>query len=323
MSSLGLVAVENIADMFWVLLLLFCRTKLSVAQAKECVQTVGISEALNVVKREGIAIVDVTDESEESWQSLASQLPVRIFGDSMISQPMVAGVHVEHRDTKAPISLVNQPLLPHTDGYVYGDHGPDYILLLVESQSESGGESFVVDGEKVFERLDEKSKEKAMEVGFDQTERSPPGIANGREMRGPLVRRTDEGRFWWRRQVSVQAISESNGDVTVGGNGSEPLHSYQSLWNTTSDNSDGDFGLLETMDAAIQLESRDTARFKVPKGHALLLDNYRCLHGRERFAGDTERRLWRVWVWTAASLGLPPGIPQVASPLHADSIVDT
>ncbi|MGB0825783.1 MAG: hypothetical protein ACPGPH_07650, partial [Synechococcus sp.] len=33
---------------------------------------------------------------------------------------------------------------PHTDGYVYGDHVPDHIFLLMEKQNEIGGESFFV-----------------------------------------------------------------------------------------------------------------------------------------------------------------------------------
>ena len=31
------------------------------------------------------------------------------------------------------------------DGYVYGDHVPDYIFLLMESQNDFGGESFFVE----------------------------------------------------------------------------------------------------------------------------------------------------------------------------------
>ena len=37
-------------------------------------------------------------------------------------------------------------------------------------------------------------------------------------------------------------------------------------------------------------------RFVLQPGQALLIDNYRMLHGRERFAGA--RKIWRVWFWS-------------------------
>ena len=47
-------------------------------------------------------------------------------------------------------NTAGQPLLPHTDGYVYGDHLPDLIALLVEASAEQGGENFLVDGEALL-----------------------------------------------------------------------------------------------------------------------------------------------------------------------------
>ena len=39
------------------------------------------------------------------------------------------------------------------DGYVYGDHVPDYIFLLMESQNDFGGESFFVECEQIPSRF--------------------------------------------------------------------------------------------------------------------------------------------------------------------------
>ena len=46
-------------------------------------------------------------------------------------------------------------------------------------------------------------------------------------------------------------------------------------------------------------------------GDVLLVDNYRCLHGRDPYVG--QRFLWRVWAWTTDGNGTPAG------PLHSDS----
>ena len=35
-------------------------------------------------------------------------------------------------------------LLPHTDGYMYGDHLPDVVFLLSEAPAEQGGETVIL-----------------------------------------------------------------------------------------------------------------------------------------------------------------------------------
>ena len=53
-------------------------------------------------------------------------------------------------DWSDSFTTAGSPLLPHTDGYVYGDHLPDMIFLLSEHEAEQGGANFVVDGEAVL-----------------------------------------------------------------------------------------------------------------------------------------------------------------------------
>ncbi len=43
-----------------------------------------------------------------------------------------------------------------------------------------------------------------------------------------------------------------------------------------------------------------------------MIDNYRMFHGREPYA-DLDRLMWRVWIWTDESKGVPEGM------LHSDS----
>ena len=96
---------------------------------------------------------------------------------------------------------------PHTDGYVYGDHVPDYIFLLMETQNDFGGESFFVDGEAVLERLrDDPQAEEILpllsSLIFDQTESEKNGgLFQGRQSEGPLFTRRDNGRLQWKRML--------------------------------------------------------------------------------------------------------------------------
>lgn len=39
-------------------------------------------------------------------------------------------------------------------------------------------------------------------------------------------------------------------------------------------------------------------------GDCLVIDNYRCLHGREPYF-DTERSMWQMWCWTTEALAVP------------------
>ena len=58
--------------------------------------------------------------------------------------------------------------------------------------------------------------------------------------------------------------------------------------------------LCEIIDQAIHEEAMDAGRVKLNAGEAVCIDNYRCLHAREAFWGERERRLWRIWTWTSS-----------------------
>ena len=54
-------------------------------------------------------------------------------------------------------------------------------------------------------------------------------------------------------------------------------------------------------------------KFKLTPGQAVVVDNYRMLHGRLAYQ-DLDRLMWRVWIWTRASKA---GAPPMA--LHSDT----
>lgn len=132
----------------------------------------------------------------------------------------------------------------------------------------------------------------------------------------------------FRRQVSVLAAEDA---VDQDGRLKTNMRSYQSLWSPLEkaghtqeeiEQAQKVQEVLNAVDAAVQQEAAVAPRFKLSKGEALLLDNYRMLHGREGYHGETLRKLWRVWIWSTGSKGIPEGLPEVGSVLEADSVVD-
>ena len=96
---------------------------------------------------------------------------------------------------------------------------------------------------------------------------------------------------------------------------------YQSLW-AAAPSHEAAFSqpMVEALDAACQQEALAASRFKLRRGEALLIDNFRMLHAREGYGGVRERKVWRVWCWTDESQGLPEGLQQVATPLDAAKV---
>ena len=86
---------------------------------------------------------------------------------------------------------------------------------------------------------------------------------------------------------------------------------YISLWAPIGEDSDSDETnairvALQELDAAIAEEDSTAARFSLEAGEALIVDNFRMLHARESFRDcSRQRRMWRVWSWTNAAMGLP------------------
>ncbi|CAE7641986.1 tas [Symbiodinium sp. CCMP2592] len=290
------------------------------------------------LESDGAVIVTGVQHTGGTWEEKAAALPSLTFPGRLVSKtPKVQGIHLEHQHLKQnlttnPFELVGKPLLPHTDGYIYGEFLPDYIAFVVESQSDAGGQNFVVDGNKVLERLCEKSgtaDAPSLDVCLlvrtqtvDLTERSPPGYVNGRKFTAPLMWHQHQ-RLRFHRQVSVLACEDA---VDEDGGLRSTLRPYQSLWSALGSAGGGDAHqrevaeLLEAADAAVQREAAAAPRFMVREGEALVIDNYRMLHGREGYQGATERKLWRVWFWSNESSGIPEGMPELGSVLDAEEL---
>ena len=267
------------------------------------------------------------EHSPAYWESIAGELPALCFGEAnlMPGKPPVAAVHEEfaryeqlqtlqatHGEEGGVLSrTVEDELLskseqmglphfteipwqrglrqnPHTDGYVYGDHVPDYIFLLVERQADAGGESFFVDGEAVLERLrGEPDADNLIPLLdtliFDQTESAENGgMLQGRQSKGPLFARRPDGRLQWKRMLGKDQLQ------TVEEMAAEPIP--RSCWGITAETRSMAAELdakvtpqevLRRIDLAIQAESDIAQRIRLEKGEAVCVDNYRVLHSRE------------------------------------------
>jgi len=302
-----------------------------------------------------VVLTNLTEEGAAAdWGAVALGLPERVFPGRLLSSGSntLHAVHEENAKVSdqyasqcrespegcearsSNFTTAGAPLLPHTDGYVYGDHMPDVIFLVAEAPAERGGENFVVDGEAVLVRL-EADAATAPLVGAAQTARvdltervSSGGIATGREAFGPIFRRRSDGGVWWRRQLQTRAYESGIEQPADGAPSSvrAELQPYQSLWRPAGavHEAEQTEAMLEAVDAAIQREAGAAERFSLRRGEALLINNYRVLHGREGYTsrGRDGRKVWRVWCWTDRSLGLPEGMAEVGSPFDADALLD-
>jgi alpha-ketoglutarate-dependent taurine dioxygenase len=292
-----------------------------------------------------------TDEkAADPWQTVAKTIPSLLFDINELllgSRHQAAGVHLEHDGFSG---LEGKALLPHTDGYVWGDAFPDVVILLCEQPAPGHGESYLLHGEGVIKRLDPDTLQLLKKVPVDHTERNDDGVmAGGVESIVPIFRwqsaptpevdnvpssswlEKEGQRLCWRRMVHLDYIL-----------GRKPVEedSYMSLWkpideenanNHTSEEEMKD--ALLTLDKAIAKEDQEAERFQLQAGEALIVDNYRILHAREAYTGDKEsdamadnndensRRMWRVWSWTTASHGLPPHMsPDSDAPATAKDV---
>ena len=61
---------------------------------------------------------------------------------------------------------------------------------------------------------------------------------------------------------------------------------------------------MHAWSVAVAAAQVDAPRFKLQPGEALLIDNFRLLHGRDPYH-DLRRKLWRLWHWTDAAMDVP------------------
>lgn len=236
---------------------------------------------------------------------------------------------------------------------------PDFVFLVCERPSLLGGANILLDGRALLKALEEGDSEDRQLASWlaatpvDLSEPSETGITAGRKAEGPIVQwhSTPNGdvRLKWRRQINVgqtqqlttwrPLMAASSVDVAAKRCADLTNASYLSLWRPLSSMDSTASAEVESklhaFDALIQRASAVAFAehsFMLSKGEALVIDNYRVLHGRAPYQppapqqsghdGDDiandERRFWRVWSWTSAGTGLPPDGARTSHPLNDD-----
>jgi gamma-butyrobetaine dioxygenase len=245
-------------------------------------RTADAAEAHEIVAVDGCVVLTGLGTDPAAAVAVAHD----VFGADVLRAPEPSEVRIGgDRDRRLPTIDHTTPLLAHTDGFAYGLRYPDHFLLLCAQSSPAGGESFLVDGQAVVEHLlacgQEALVARLATVAVDQTE---PDMQRSID---PIIGRTPAGRMMLRLFPFQRPSAES-------------------------DDPDADAAMIAAWRGAVTEAAAVAPRFKLAPGEAVIVDNYRMMHGREAYA-DLDRLMWRVWVWTTASLGVPAG------PLHSDS----
>ena len=228
-----------------------------------------------LVERHGAAILTGWGTSPDH----AVEAAHAIFDDDALQASLPSEVRAGgDRERGGPTIDHTTPVPPHTDGFAYGDHYPDYFLLNCAHASPDGGESFLVDGEAVVDHLAGRPGggalvQRLQDIAIDQAE---PVMARSVT---PVIGRTPAGRLMLRRFPHQRPSDDSV----------DPAR---------------DIVMITAWSDAIATAAASAPRFTLRAGDVAVVDNYRMMHGREAYA-DLDRLLWRVWVWTTSAFGVP------------------
>ena len=242
--------------------------------------TSNVKEAYVFLRRDGAVRFSGVGSGAEDAEGLGRD----IFGEQLVTIPDAARVFVGGEMDRFEETDHRQPMMPHTDGFAYGECFPDFILLSCVHASVTGGDNFLVDGYAVLKNIAASRPELARDletVAVDQTE-------EGMQMsHSPIIQFNSAGRKLLRRNFCQKPLSDSL-------------------------RPDKDLAMIESWTKAVDAAGVSAPRFKLGPGEALIVDNYRVLHGRDGYS-DLNRMMWRVWIWTEEAMGTPP------MPLHSDS----
>ncbi|MFD4635752.1 TauD/TfdA family dioxygenase [Lentzea sp. NPDC058436] len=137
----------------------------------------------------------------------------------------------------------------------------DHVLVLLTSPAPQGGESFVLDAHEFTDSLDAELRDFLRGVDVDlygrwaQTRGLPATPRVGRH-----IEFTRTGRRITRRTDGVAALHR------------DPLSEHVTA-------------MLTRFDAEVERVQRELPRIRLTEGDLLVLDNYRCWHGRDAHTG--------------------------------------
>lgn len=226
---------------------------------------------------------------------LVHQSPTHVAGNTVPGQDSYYAAVTRNAKGNAGVALELR-----IDGYLpFGDHYPDLVFLLCQRQATGGGESFIVDGQRLVDAIASDPTQRALsrflwDIKLEQSRPEgvdPAGTGKPVPSRRPVASRTCAGRLTVRRHQHQRLVDDAPSRAD------DRQHLAAWAWLT-------------------EQAARAAPRFVLGPGDLLCLDNYRVFHGREPHTGSDEI-LHKLWAWSDMAFGLPR--PSDLTPVrHAD-----
>ena len=206
---------------------------------------------------------------------------------------LVADQPVDERGRKRRFTATQERMVPHNDGFGFGDFGPDYLFLWC-GRPDSGGEgaSFLVDGLRLLDLLAADPQyldvaQFAWETDIDQSEPNFPLAAYA-----PIARRLpDSGRIQVRHHPFQAPVPGEAPDIET-----------------------AQEALIRRWSAAVEAARDNGPMFQAEAGDLICVDNYRLTHGRDGYR-DPGRVMLSIWGWSSAAIAVPEGPLDIVRPV--------
>jgi len=204
----------------------------------------------------------------------------------------VAGQPADERGRKRRFTATQERMVPHNDGFGFGDFGPDYLFLWCgRPDAAGGGASFLVDGLALLAHLaadpDYADVARfAWDTDIDQSEPNFPLAAHA-----PIARRFPNGRVQVRHHP-FQAPAP----------GQAPAVEAASA------------ALIKRWSEAVRAARDGGPMFHAAAGDLICVDNYRLTHGRDGYS-DPDRVMLSIWGWSTAAVTVPDGPLDIVRPV--------
>lgn len=205
---------------------------------------------------------------------------------------VVAEQPADERGRKRRFTATQERMVPHNDGFGFGDFGPDYLFLWCGRPDAYGeGRSFLVDGLKLLDLMaaDPEYARVALfawETDIDQSEPNFPLAAHA-----PIARRLPNGRVQVRHHPFQAPVP-----------GQAPHVEAASA------------ALIKRWSEAVSAARDDGPMFHAAAGDLICVDNYRLTHGRDGYS-DPGRVMLSIWGWSTAAVAVPVGPLDIVRPV--------
>ena len=211
---------------------------------------------------------------------------------------MVASQPADERGRKRRFTATAERMVPHNDGFGFGDFLPDYLFLWCERPDAGGeGASFLVDGLRLLELMAadpdfEDVARFAWDTPVDQSEPNFPLAAHA-----PVARRLPGAQGLPATRVQVRH------------------HPFQApVPGQAPDIEAAQAALIARWSAAVERARDAGPMFQAEAGDMICVDNYRVTHGRDSFS-DPGRVMLSIWGWSSEAAAVPEGPLDIVRPV--------